>query len=55
MYYQTQKLLANDGQGGDEFGHSVSMSADGKMALIGANVRFVVMILIVFFFFFFFF
>ncbi len=40
-------MLASDGQSGDEFGNSVSISADGKVALIGARVRFVVMVLIV--------
>jgi hypothetical protein len=30
------KLLANDGAEGDDFGHSVSLSADGQTALVGA-------------------
>ena len=33
---QQQKLAASDGASGDEFGFSVSLSADGNTALIGA-------------------
>ncbi len=47
VYDQTQKLLASDGQADDYFGVSVSMSTDGKVALIAAEVRFVVIVLIV--------
>lgn len=32
-----QKLLADDGAAGDKFGNSVSLSADGGIALIGAS------------------
>ena len=34
---QQQKLTASDGASGDEFGISVSLSADGSTALIGAH------------------
>lgn len=34
---QRQKLLANDGAGGEMFGHSVALSADGTLAFIGAD------------------
>ena len=35
-FIQQQKLTASHGAGGDEFGYSVSLSADGNTALIGA-------------------
>ena len=35
-YTQTQKLLASDGAETDYFGHSVSISGDGNVALVGA-------------------
>jgi hypothetical protein len=33
-----QQLIASDGAAGDDFGHSVSLSADGNTALVGARL-----------------
>jgi hypothetical protein len=35
-WIQQFKLLASDGEGGDLFGYSVALSADGNVALVGA-------------------
>jgi hypothetical protein len=37
QWTQEQRLLASDGQIGDYFGLSVSLSADGSLALVGAS------------------
>jgi N-acetylglucosamine kinase-like BadF-type ATPase len=37
MFEEQQKLLASDAQAFDQFGFSVSISADGNTALVGAN------------------
>jgi hypothetical protein len=37
IFIQTQKLVASDGTNNDEFGNSVSISSDGKTAIIGAT------------------
>ena len=36
-WHQQAKLLANEGSGGDAFGCSVSLSADGQTALVGTS------------------
>lgn len=37
QWVQQQKLTPDDGDGGDRFGHRVSLSSDGTTALIGAH------------------
>lgn len=39
MYEEKQKLIANDGDSGDRFGHSIAVSENGETIVIGAHVE----------------